>query len=268
MAVVGIPILIFSKYLLFAIALSILALFAVYEMFRVMGIEKQLVICAPAYILALAYPTAAYYLSAPYILEFILGGAAALFAYLIYLFFVAVFKKGSLKFAEVSEAFAAAFYIIFSFGSISIMRYMKPSVGLLYIVLMLLCAWGSDMFAYFTGRFFGKHKLIPEVSPKKTVEGAIGGIIAAGALSMLFGFIVSRFSDLTPNYLVLAICGIILAAVSQVGDLIASLIKREHGVKDYGNIFPGHGGVMDRFDSILSIATVLMAICILFPPFV
>jgi phosphatidate cytidylyltransferase len=84
---------------------------------------------------------------------------------------------------------------------------------------------------------------------------------------MLFGLIVSSLTELTPNYLVLALCGVILAAFSQIGDLIASLLKREHGIKDYGKIFPGHGGVMDRFDSILSIATVLMAICIVFPPF-
>ena len=132
---------------------------------------------------------------------------------------------------------------------------------------MLVCAWGSDVFAYFTGRFFGKHKLIPEVSPKKTVEGAIGGIVCAGGLAMLYGLIVSSLTELTPNYLVLALCGVILAAFSQIGDLIASLLKREHGIKDYGRIFPGHGGVMDRFDSILAIATVLMAICLVFPPF-
>ena len=105
----------------------------------------------------------------------------------------------------------------------------------------------------------GKHKLIPEVSPKKTVEGAIGGIVCATGLAILYGFIVSRATDLVPDYLVLGLCGFVLSAVSQVGDLIASLIKREQGIKDYGNIFAGHGGVLDRFDSILSVAIALAA---------
>ena len=186
---------------------------------------------------------------------------------MIYTFFVAVFKRGAIKFSEISEAFCASTYIVFSFTAISFMRYMN-SIGLWNLVILLVAAWGSDVFAYFTGRFFGKHKLIPEVSPKKTVEGSIGGIVCATGLAILYGFIVSRATDLTPNYLVLGISVFVLSAVSQVGDLIASLIKREHGIKDYGNVFPGHGGVMDRFDSVLSITTILMAVCIVFPPFV
>ena len=267
MAVVGIPILIYSEYLIFAILLSILCLFGLFEMFRVMEVEKHLVICVPAYVMGVAFPIVCYYLAEKHTFGIVLLGAAALFLYLIYIFSVAVFNKGRIKFAEISEAFVASCYIIFSFGSISIMRYMNSKAGMFYIILMLLCAWGSDVFAYFTGRFFGKHKLIPEVSPKKTVEGSVGGIVCASGLSMLYGLIVSNCTELVPNYIVLAICGVVLAAFSQIGDLVASLLKREHGIKDYGNIFPGHGGVMDRFDSILAIATVLMAICLVFPPF-
>ena len=91
--------------------------------------------------------------------------------------------------------------------------------------------------------------------------------LCATLLSVLYGFIVSKATDLVPNYIVLAVSTFVLSAVSQVGDLIASLIKREYGVKDYGKIFPGHGGVMDRFDSVLSITTILMAICLIFKPF-
>ena len=268
MAVVGIPILIFSEYLIFALLLSLLSLFALFEVFRAIGLERRLVICVPAYLMALAYPILCYYLAGDHHIGMILLGAAALFVYMMYTFAVAVFNKGAIKFFEVAEAFCVSSYVIFSFGAISIMRYMEEDKGLLYIILMLVSAWGSDVFAYFTGRLLGRHKLIPEVSPKKTVEGAVGGIICAGGLSMLYGFIVSSFTELVPNYIVLAVCGVLLAAFSQVGDLIASLIKREHGIKDYGNVFPGHGGVMDRFDSILAIATVLMAICVMFPPFV
>lgn len=265
MAIVGIPILIFSQYIIFPITVGLLSLIAVFEMFRVLGIEKNYFLSAPAYLMALSTPILAYYLAAGHTFGFILSVVGALFTYLIYMFFVAVFKKGELKLSEVSLAFTLAVYVIFSFTAMSVLRYLPN--GRWSFIILLVAAWGSDTFAYFTGRLFGRHKLIPEVSPKKTVEGSIGGIVCAVGLVILYGFIVSCATDLTPNYIVLGLCGLVLSGVSQVGDLIASLIKREHGIKDYGNIFPGHGGVMDRFDSILSIATVLMAVCIVFPPF-
>ena len=267
MAVVGIPILIFSEYIIFAITVALLAVTALFEMFRVLGIEKNYFLSAPAYVFAMALPILAYYYAEKYTYGFLLLSVAALFLYLIYTFFVAVFKRGKMKFSELSMAFSASAYIIFSFTAISFMRYMDTKAGIWNFIIILVSAWGSDVFAYFTGRFFGRHKLIPEVSPKKTVEGSIGGVVCATGLAILYGFIVSRATELVPNYVILGICGFVLSAVSQVGDLIASLIKREHGIKDYGTIFPGHGGVMDRFDSVLSITTILMAICILFPPF-
>ena len=266
MAVVGIPILIFSKYIVFPIALSLLAVIVVFEMMKVLGVHKNYWLTAPLYVIALAMPTLSYFFAKDYTIAFILVTAAALFAYLIYAFFFAVFMRGNLKYAKVCEIFASAFYVIVSFVSFGVVRYL--SNGLWNLIIILIAAWGSDVFAYFTGRFFGRHKLIPEVSPKKTVEGSVGGIICATLLMILYGFIVSRVTDLQANYIVLAACGFVLSAVSQVGDLVASLIKREHDVKDYGNIFPGHGGVMDRFDSVLSITAILMVICILFPPFI
>ena len=135
------------------------------------------------------------------------------------------------------------------------------------VVLAFMIAWATDTFAFATGKLFGKHKLIPEISPKKTVEGAIGGIVFATLAFLLYGFGVELFTDLTANYLVLAISGAILAVISQIGDLIASLIKREHGVKDYSNLLPGHGGIMDRFDSILAVSTPLIFISLLFKLF-
>ena len=265
MAVVGIPILIFSKYIVFPIALSILSAIAVFEMMKVLGVHKNYLLTAPLYAIALAMPTLSYFFAEDYTLAFILVTAAVLFAYLIYAFFVAVFMRGNLKYTKVCEIFSSSVYLIISFTAFGTIRYLTN--GLWNLIIILVAAWGSDVFAYFTGRFFGRHKLIPEVSPKKTVEGSIGGIVCATLLMLLYGFIVSKATALEPNYIVLAVCGLVLSAVSQVGDLIASLIKREHGVKDYGNIFPGHGGVMDRFDSVLSITAILMVICILFPPF-
>ena len=268
MAVVGVPILIFSRYIVFALTVAVLSFVAVYEMLRAVGLEKKYLISVPAYLAAFVFPLLSYFLAAEHTFGYLLVCVAGLFAYLIYTFFVAVFLKGALSFSELSQTFCIATYVIFSFTSISFMRYMNVKTGLWTLVLVLICAWGSDVFAYFTGRFFGRHKLIPEVSPKKTVEGAIGGVVCATGIAVLYGFIVSSATSLTPDYIVLAVCGFLLSAVSQVGDLIASLIKREHGIKDYGNIFPGHGGVMDRFDSVLSITTVLMAISLIFPPFI
>ena len=107
------------------------------------------------------------------------------------------------------------------------------------------------MFAYFVGSLIGKHKLIPEVSPKKTVEGAIGGVLFSALLSLVYGIGLDFvLKNIEVNYLRLFLFGAVLSVVSQLGDLIASLIKREYGVKDYSNIFPGHGGVMDRIDGI------------------
>jgi len=82
----------------------------------------------------------------------------------------------------------------------------------------------------------------------------------------LYGWILARFFSLVPNYVMLAVCGVLLSVVSQIGDLFASLIKREHGIKDYGNVFPGHGGILDRFDSIMIVAPVLMTVCLVAPP--
>ena len=134
--------------------------------------------------------------------------------------------------------------------------------GLVFIV-----AWVCDTFAYFTGRLFGKHKLAPNLSPKKTIEGSIGGIVFAVAACLVYGLIIEAATDLSANYIVLGLLGLVLSVFSQIGDIWASLIKRERGIKDYSRMLPGHGGVMDRFDSILAISTLLMALCMKFPPF-
>ena len=112
--------------------------------------------------------------------------------------------------------------------------------------LIVLSAFGSDIFAYFTGVFLGKHKLCPDLSPKKTIEGLIGGLAGSMVLCLVFGLLFAK------EYMVsCAIIGLIGAAVSVCGDLTASAYKRKMGIKDYGTLIPGHGGIMDRFDSVL-----------------
>ena len=158
-------------------------------------------------------------------------------------------------------------YVIISFASVVLLR--AGENGKYLYLLVFIGPWVSDTGAWFFGRLFGKHKLIPEVSPKKTVEGAIGGVLSASAAFVLYGFIVHQMdATLSPNYVILALAGVICAIVSQFGDLIASLVKRHYGIKDYGNVFPGHGGVMDRFDSVLLVSPVLYLLITYIPNFV
>jgi phosphatidate cytidylyltransferase len=128
----------------------------------------------------------------------------------------------------------------------------------LFIWIVVIAAFGSDIFAYFTGYFLGKHKMAPNLSPKKTVEGAIGGLVGSSLFCGLFGYIFMR--DMLPVCMILGLVG---GAAGMAGDLTASAFKRKMGIKDYGNLIPGHGGIMDRFDSVIFVAPVVYyTICI------
>lgn len=137
------------------------------------------------------------------------------------------------------------------FGGIYIpffISYLYEFEGSFLIWIILIIAWGTDTFAYFTGMFLGKNKLCPRLSPKKTIEGAIGGVVGAVAITILF----ANYFNIG-NLTGIGLIALIGSVSSQVGDLTASKIKRIAGIKDYGNLMPGHGGVMDRFDSVIFI---------------
>ena len=150
--------------------------------------------------------------------------------------------KKAITFEDIMISLIGFIYVSVFLSHINLLS-LKGSV---YIWLVFIFAWVTDTSAYFSGYFFGKRKLIPEISPKKTVEGAIGGIIG----TVIFTFCFAIFAgEENPFYFIpLAVIG---SVVSQLGDLFASAIKRRYNVKDYGNLIPGHGGVLDRFDSIL-----------------
>lgn len=267
MAVVGIPILWFSEYFVFPLLLSLLALGATFELFRAIGVQDKYVLSVPAYVLSVLLPFGAYLwikLTANSLKDYLLFAALCYLVYLLYLAFVAVLAQGDLSFSKISGVFCASFYISAAFSSLAVLRYLTH--GMTFIILVMLCAWVCDIAAYFVGSMLGKHKLVERLSPKKTVEGSIGGIVFSALACLLYGWILSHFFSLVPNYVMLAVCGVLLSVVSQIGDLFASLIKREHGLKDYGNIFPGHGGILDRFDSMLIVAPVLMTVCLIAPP--
>lgn len=268
-AVFGIPLLIFSQYIIFQIALAALSGIAVYEALGALGKRRDLFLAIPAYLIAVAAPFSAYFVNDSWRIKYILILCFALFAYMMWSFGVSVFRLGELKFGDATASFAFLTYITVAFSALALIRNVGDGVqGALYLGLVFTAAWATDVFAYFTGYFFGKHKLIPKVSPKKTVEGSIGGIVFATLGFLLYGFIVDMATAYEVNYLVLALSGFVLSIVAQIGDLTASLVKREHGIKDYGVIFPGHGGVLDRFDSVIAVAAPLMIICLVFPPFV
>lgn len=135
--------------------------------------------------------------------------------------------------------------------SMSLIRQMKD--GILLIWYLILTGWGTDVFAYLIGKYFGKHKF-SQVSPKKSIEGCIAGAIGAIILVIGYTYLINQNTDLSYSYLYVAVMGLILSILGQLGDFAASAIKRYVGVKDYGNIIPGHGGIIDRIDSLLFIA--------------
>ncbi len=266
LTVILLPIVIFSKYIIYPITLSLLCVMAVYEVLTVIGASRKYSVSLPSYILAAAMPTSAYFIRSVDKLSYILAFAAILVGYMIYLFFVMIFKKrGFLTYAMLAEVFTTVAYVVVSFTALSMIRYIDN--GGYYIALAILASCITDIFAYITGRLFGKHKLAPQISPKKTVEGSAGGVLFAIIAFVIYGLILDGATELSVNYVWLTVLAVILSVVGQLGDLLASAIKREHEVKDFGSVFPGHGGVMDRFDSILVISTVMLVVCPFLPLF-
>ena len=153
--------------------------------------------------------------------------------------------------------FFGFFYVCFLMSHIYLTR--QYTHGNLLVWLIFLSACGCDVGAYFTGMVFGKHKLIPQLSPKKTVEGAIGGVVVAVSLCVIYGVVLELNNGLegVDTVLLCFITGFVGSIFSQIGDLAASAIKRYPGIKNIGKIMPGHGGVLDRFDSILFAAPVV-----------
>ena len=262
---IAVPIFLLSEYIIYPIAIALLSVFAVFELFRVMGVHKRLYASVPAYLIAFLLPILSYFFKAERIQLYIPIVCVVVFAFLLYVMMSAVFSKGKLPMSKAAEIFLAVTYVTVSFSSLSAIRYI--GFGLISVMLTFISAWVSDVMAYIGGTLFGKHKLIPEVSPKKTVEGAISGVVSASVACLLYGLVIESLTSVKANYLSLAVCGLVLSTISQIGDLAASLIKREYSVKDYGNLLPGHGGIMDRFDSIIAVSAPLLGICILFPPF-
>lgn len=248
------------------IALNVVAL---WEMFVSTHLVKNLPLITVCMLFAMVVPLLSLSAVMPYAFIICIVFALAFFA-------VCIFQFEKLRVAEMCAAFTmtaiipAALSCILWLNRLPLDRpdnYKDPD-GLFFILLSLGGAWICDIGAYFVGSFFGKHKLCPNISPKKTIEGALGGVVANLLFFMILGLVwhvAVLDSGETIQYGWMALLSVVLALVSMLGDLTFSVIKRDRGIKDYGDIMPGHGGVLDRFDSVIFVAPVLYAATVVMP---
>ncbi len=246
----------------FDLVLALICLIGMHEVYSAMGFGRR-----QWYLFAMAIP---------YTLLIMLSSSAAVravilpasFLVVLYYNICLIVKHGTLDFGRLAGFVYFGGVILFCFYSLIYLKRQLPidqyGYDAVYFILLILCfAWGGDTAAYFAGRAFGRHKLAPIVSPHKTVEGAVGGVIGsmvAGLLvTFVYGLLSGRLQVFTVNinpqhYLVILGLGALASVLGILGDLFASAVKRQVGIKDYGTIFPGHGGILDRFDSVMFIA--------------
>ena len=265
-AAIGIPVGIIVMYLggiIFNVVILIISLIALIEFYKIAE-KKGYPTCIPIGIIIVGFPIIAVLSHKIYSVTdykpFIDITAPHFILLFITLFFVMplyfLFSKKENFLAGIGVAFTSFFYISLPFFSLVLLRDLEN--GFYYTILTFASIWVCDSAAFFIGRKFGKHKLAPNISPKKSVEGAIAGFIAS-----------TTFFVITSNYLIeislvlSIVLGVVIGIFGQIGDLIESKIKRDAGVKDSGNIIPGHGGVLDRFDSIIFVVPFVYIILLL-----
>lgn len=256
---VGILVLILNNTVIYPLFAAAIAIGAIHEIFFVCGVgsDKFPVHYGMCMAFAAAMPIMAYY-EIDYIWRIFV---AALIVFLLFAGYVADNKK--LSFDKLSVMVTITCLVTMSVTCLVSLRNMSSVHGICYVVMALMGAWIPDSGAYFVGTALGKHKLCPSISPKKTVEGAIGGVAVTGIVFAVYGFVYQQIMhangvDFSVNYLAIVLIFMIGSVISIFGDLTASLLKREYGIKDYGSLFPGHGGVVDRFDSVFFVLPYVM----------
>ncbi len=191
------------------------------------------------------------------------------FGFIVALYLAMVFNHENLEFPDLSFALTITLMCVLGLWSVAYMFDVKQgAVGLFYTVISLAIPWFADGGAYFGGSALGKHKLCPKISPQKTVEGAVTGVITGMFVPLITG-VIFTFIAFKDNYDVnsihFAVIGLCVSLISILGDLSFSLIKRSCGIKDYGSIIPGHGGMLDRFDSVIFSAPLIMILDMILP---
>lgn len=262
----GIAVLIVDNKILYTAVLTLFGTIGVWEMIRAVKCDKHKWLCWFCVVFSATVPTLLNLSS-----EFRFKRDIIIFAYLVFviiLLLILLFNHKTIRLENVAMCGAAALVIPASLSCIIYVRYLPWYAeggflpGVFMIVYLLFCAWFGDSGAYFVGTFMGKHKLCPEISPKKTVEGLIGGIITVGIVVAIQCLVYNLLlpSEMKMSYLVLVPVGMLASVAGVLGDLTASVIKRQYDVKDFGNLMPGHGGVLDRFDSVLFVSPFMFVV--------
>lgn len=218
------------------------------ELLRVYGVNKK----TPGIVCYLA--TVLYYIAIYLDRMDIIVPMMVVYLLVMLAVYVLIFPTYSDK--QIMAAFMDFFYVSVMLSFVYLIRNMEH--GLVLVLLIFVSSWINDTCAYFVGRALGKHKMAPVLSPKKSIEGLIGGIVGAGVFGAVFGILFDKYVD-TMNYapLLFAVVGAVGALPAVIGDLAASAIKRNNDIKDYGKLIPGHGGILDRFDSIIFTAPII-----------
>lgn len=219
------------------------SLIGMYELYRVIDIQKSALACM-GYLSAIFYYICVLTGYEKYdIFVFVIALMAIMSVY--------VFTFPKYKIEEVTLTFLGLFYVAVMLSYIYKVRILDDGIYIVWLI--FIASWGNDTFAYFTGVLLGKHKMAPVLSPKKSIEGAIGGIAGATILGIIFGYIVNGYMSETVSHpvFIFAAASFVGAILAIIGDLTASAIKRNHNVKDYGKLIPGHGGILDRYDSVI-----------------
>ncbi len=247
---VFLPFLIFSDGYLWNVAIAIIGGACMFEALCCIKIPGAL---------GLSVPTLGYAILLPLLCQGdarTLSNGTSLFLFLI--FTVGVLANNHFHTSQITLVAALCLFLTNSLTSLIIVR--RQPFGLLLVILVLVIAWGSDTSAYICGRLFGTRRLAAEISPKKTLEGSIGSLIITVILAVVFGLIVNAFAWAKANIGMLAILGFLGNIFAQMGDLIASLFKRHYSTKDFGTVFPGHGGFLDRFDSVIGVSILMLLV--------
>lgn len=254
------------------VGLLLLSIAGLYELYRLMRVDSAakdakgdnaFIVMFATGILA----TIAWYIMIVFFREGVLSQSLMLI-YLLVLVIVlmgeTVFLYPKFTFLDMAVTIMGIFYVTMLFSTFYLIR--TASYGKFFVWYIFAVSWGSDICAYFTGLSIGKHKMTPRLSPHKTIEGAVGGVVGSVVLCVILGASMSRvmLEDMAVMIRFSLVAGLVGGVISEIGDLFASSIKRVMNIKDFSNLIPGHGGVLDRFDSTLMVSPVILVLLYLF----